>query len=248
VLWQLPSAAIAVQVDAGASYRPSGYLAADNITGVTFHLDANNNDLSEGLTGWIRNVQNDLNVGIEEHSEASVPPVACPPSVCIVRQTDTVASTSNPTINSSSDLDLAVNTHNLVGWVTSTRQFTVAPGTQQVTVRYRFQSVEPLPQWTHSPQNDAFYVQLHSAAANYVSWDSQTVSSLSLGGLFDQNGATAWRTLTLPISVEGDTVTLTVEAANAGDAAGDSWILVDAITEQGGQFSKVSLLDLRDPS
>ena len=73
-----------------------------------------------------------------------------------------------------------------------TRQFAATAGARQVTVRYRLQTTEP---WSPSPQDDGFYVELHAQGGNTTVSDYQTV--YSVWNYLDQNGATAWRTLTL---------------------------------------------------
>ena len=78
VVTSLPSAyAVQLQVDTydnwNGWYRPKTLLTAPGVTGATFQLDVNNNDLSGGLNGWTRNVQNNANVNVELHSETSIP-------------------------------------------------------------------------------------------------------------------------------------------------------------------------------
>ena len=68
------------------------------------------------------------------------------------------------------------------------------------------------------------------------------MNGLGLGS-FDANGATAWREVTLPTHVDGDTVQVDVAVANVADGLFDSQVMVDFVEEQ---TLAVTVLTLRD--
>src|SRR5207253_433034 len=101
------------------------------------------------------------------------------------------------------------NTHNLAPspWpypsVSASRVFQVDPGTKQVTVRYRFQTVERTGYFT-TPHNDWFDVKVRSLTSGNAVEDVSDV--FTLWSQLDNNGATAWRTLTLAVQADGESI------------------------------------------
>ena len=207
-------------------YQSQTLWTAPNVTSAWFHLDVANNDFSEGLYGWT--VTNTALVSTVYHSETSVPWVPCP--TCLPRgpasgdEGNRASTTSLPgyigtnhasaklagsanrsntaavTPDAGSDIDMIVENRDSSWPVTSTRPFVIVPGTKEISVRYRFQSFEPQ---MRNPQNDWFLVKLQSTQTGQYIQDYQTVGSLWFQ--LDANGATPWKTIALPISVEGDT-------------------------------------------
>lgn len=111
-----------------------------------------------------------------------------------------------------------------------TRRFRVAPGTTDVSVRYRFQSDEHrIGQITGSYANDWYEVLVRTIGAGGQAWDGQTVASR--WSQFDGNHATPWYTLRLPVTVPGDTVEVTLTAPDAVDNACLGWLFADVVQE-----------------
>ena len=221
-------------------------------TQTTIPLDVANNDLSRWQEGWDAPPQT---TALYVHSETSVPPSPC--NDCVPRlvpqggqelggaMDDQIASGApDPNSISSVDLDFLIHNKNIPDSGALVRQFNIAPGTTEVTVRYRIQTSER-PSWTQHPQDDWFLIRLESAGGGSPAIDFQSV--YSLWSQFDGNGATTWRTLTLPTPVPSDLVRLTVRTGNTGDLAGPSWIYVDQITQRTYQFTNVQLFEVRDP-
>jgi hypothetical protein len=145
------SSAVAIQI-AADWYRDASVVMAGGSTSTTQWLDLDNNDVSQGLDGWSWNGATPGNVAVQWHSESSVTPTTC--GDCIPRfdgPYDKVGVPGVPTA-SDGDADVVVNTHNSLVPITTTRRFKVQPGTRAVSLRYRMQSVERLPQWISNPQ------------------------------------------------------------------------------------------------
>jgi hypothetical protein len=141
------------------------------------------------------------------------------------------------------DWDLVVDTMNRAGAQTVTRRFRVAPGTTDVTLRYRFQSDEHrIGQLTGSYADDWYEVKVRAVGAGAQAQDVQTVSTL--WNQFDSNHATPWFTLRLPVTVPGDTVEVTLTAANAVDNAYLGLLYADIVQEVITQVSELTLNDM----
>jgi hypothetical protein len=133
------------------SYRPWSFPLAGAATSAWFALDLDNNDFSQGLDGW---ETSSPRAGVDLHSESSQPLVLCPD--CAIRGGVEAAYVSGPSAEQQptaaerpaggqtmmllggGDWDLVVDTKNLFGPQTVTRQFYAAAGATSASVRYRF--------------------------------------------------------------------------------------------------------------
>ncbi|MBA2306353.1 MAG: hypothetical protein H0W08_27495, partial [Acidobacteria bacterium] len=169
-------------------------------TAVTVRLDLANNDFSQGLSGWTVGTSTAYTV---DHAEASQPLIACPD--CVVRPPgdEALLTTGGPaaietemgvaaTTRMASDWDLALDTKNRLGAQSAMRRFRVAPGTTDVSVRYRFQSDERrIGQEQGIYRDDWYEVVVRSLATGTQVRDAQTVTTL--WSYFDGNQVSRYR-------------------------------------------------------
>ena len=185
----------------------------------------NNNDLSLGTDGW--NVGN-APVKIIPHVEDST----------IESQgLSRLAQESAP----SGDNDLVLDTSG-EGPQSISRTFKVEPGTREVSIRYKFATSEVPGGYFGSEFNDFFNVSVRSQKAGGSTSESNSMNGLGLP-VFDGNGATGWREVTLPVNPEGDVIQADIIVANVADGLYDSKVIVDQIKKN---KLSISALDLND--
>jgi hypothetical protein len=174
-----------------------------------------NNDLSQGLAGW---VVNNLTASIVPHQEGF----------------------SSPAVAASSNNDVRLVTSGQ-GPQFLSRTFQTDVQTTKVTVRYRFITSEVPGGYFGSTYNDYFSVMVRSSSTGSIINEYNSMNGLGLGA-FDGSGATSWREQTLPVNNGGDsvavvanggeTVQVDVSVANVADAVLDSQVIVDFIEER----------------
>jgi hypothetical protein len=111
------------------------------------------------------------------------------------------------------------------------RTFTLSSGTSGITVRYKFVTSEVPGGYFGSKYNDYFGIIIRTLSGGGFAIEANSMNGLGLAA-FDASGATAWRTVTLPVNIEGDTVQVNVVVANVADGVYDSQVIVDKIVEQ----------------
>lgn len=254
VLQRLPvTSVLNVGIEADG-YRPALVSVPIGQGSLTVRLDLANNDFSQDVSGWTVGTTYAYTV---DHVEASQPLVPCP--ACVTRPgagnsleaTDEPASSDDVTAGTmsatSTDRDLLVNTMNRAGAQSVTRRFTVAPGTTDVAVRYRFQSDERrVALTTGTYHNDWYEVKIRALGTGVQVQDVQSVQSL--WWVFDANHATPWYTLRLPGMVPGDTVEVTLTAANAVDNAYLGLLYADVVQETVHEITAFQLNALHHPT
>ena len=139
------------------------------------------------------------------------------------------------------DVDLLVGTGG-EGPQRVSRSFEVQPGTASVTARYRFVTSEIPGGYFGSEYNDYFSVTLRSQAGSGRESEAASMNGLGLGA-FSPDGATGWRTVTLPVSVDGDVIQIDAQVANVGDGAFDSQLIVDLVAEGSLSIAQATLQD-----
>jgi len=128
------------------------------------------------------------------------------------------------------------------------RTFNIKAGIKQVTLKYRFITSEVPGGYFGSRFNDYFAITVRSQGtggilniqnANGVGGINSEQNSMNGLGLsaFDANGATNWREVNLPVSVDGDVVQVEVTVANVADGLFNSQVVVDLVEEKAGKFS-----------
>lgn len=110
------------------------------------------------------------------------------------------------------------------------RTFPTEPGTKNVAFNFRFITSEVPGGYFGSQYNDYYNITIRSKSGGKVS-DGRTMNDLGLSA-FDDNGATAWRELSLEVNEEGDTVQIDLMVANVADGALDSSLEITTVGEQ----------------
>lgn len=185
----------------------------------------NNNDLSLGTDGW--NVGN-APVKIIPHVEDSI-------------SESQGLSRFAQQLTSSGDNDLVLDTSG-EGPQSISRTFKVEPGTREVSIRYKFATSEVPGGYFGSKFNDFFNVSVRSQKAGGSTSESNSMNGLGLP-VFDGDGATGWREVTLPVNPEGDVIQADITVANVADGLYDSKVIVDQIKKN---KLSISALDLND--
>jgi hypothetical protein len=180
----------------------------------------NNNDFSQNTAGW--------NVG-------SAP-------VTIIGHQEGLVGAGASAASSDFDLQLATSDE---GPQSISRTFVIQPGTKNVTVRFKFITTEVPGGWFGSQFNDSFNVTLRSGNGGIVVTDANTMNNLGLGA-FDADGATAWRQVSLPVSVNGDVVQADFTVTNVGDGYYDSYLIIDVVSEKKLAIPARKLYDIDD--
>ncbi|MEO5822500.1 MAG: chitobiase/beta-hexosaminidase C-terminal domain-containing protein [Vicinamibacteraceae bacterium] len=234
---RLPAAQAVRLTIQSTSYFDKTTVVPAGVASAIVALDIDNNNFETITTnGWI--VQSTL-PALQPHMEARRPWVDC--GSCIPRgavQAAQLAEPSPANALAGPDWDLMVQTYNTLVPQTITRSFAAHAGTRAVTVRYRFASFEV---FYSNPVADAFQVRLRSSSGQTLT-DTQTVFSLLP---FFTNGVTAWRTLTIPVSSDGETITLEASVTNNVDAALVSYVEVDKL-EESRYSASARLVEYRD--
>ncbi|GAB4540792.1 MAG: hypothetical protein Tsb0014_32290 [Pleurocapsa sp.] len=239
-----------------------------NLEGFEQPSDIDNNDFNLGTDGW--NI-GDAPVELIPHQEEFEPPTdedIIPLSLSLnslsQKDNDTVdrssgeseqftfAETFIPVNDAFSNLiqaqatnsntDLVLNTSGQ-GEQSISRTFTTKPGTETVTIRYRFVTSEVPGGYFGSEFNDYFRVVLRSKNGGGFEREVNSMNALGLGA-FDANGATQFREVILPVSNQGDTVQVDIAVANVADDLYDSQVVVDFIEESNLDIDLVELKDI----
>lgn len=116
------------------------------------------------------------------------------------------------------------------GFVSAYTTFNTEPGTEVVTVRYRFITSEVPGGYFGTEYNDIYSITLASRAGG-TRGDNNTMNGLGLAA-FDANGATEWKTVSVATDPAGDTVRINPAVSNVGDSAFDSMLVVDFVREE----------------
>jgi hypothetical protein len=165
----------------------------------------NNNDFSQSTAGW--------NIGTAP--------------VTIIPHAEGLIAGDAP---HATDSDMRVRTSGQ-GPQTVSRTFTIQPGTKNVVVRFMFITSEVPGGYFGTKYNDSFSVNLRSKNAGAAKSDAATMNGLGRGA-FTAGGATVWRQLSLPVSVDGDVVQADFTVTNVGDGLFDSDLVIDMVTEK----------------
>jgi Tol biopolymer transport system component len=175
-----------------------------------------NNDLSQGVAGW----EGDGIVGIVPHVESG----------------GGIAG-----VAAAADNDIVLRTQN-IGPRYLKRVFNTKPGSNTVTVRFRFTTTE-FPRFFGTAFDDQYTIVLSSRRG--TGFFREQLSMNGLGRVaFDPLGQTAWREVSLPINPDGDIVEFGAVVVNVGDGAFDSDIIIDKISETNVRISRAELLDI----
>lgn len=128
------------------------------------------------------------------------------------------------------------------------RTFNVKTGIKQVTLKYRFITSEVPGGYFGSQFNDYFAITVRSQGTGStlniqnatgvggINSEQNSMNGLGLSA-FDANGATNWREVNLPVSVDGDVIQVEVTVANVADGFFNSQVVVDLVEEKAGKFS-----------
>lgn len=118
-----------------------------------------------------------------------------------------------------------------IGGQSVSRTFAIAPGVENIRVRYRFITSEVPGGYFGSQYNDNYSISIRTLSEGTSSIASNSMNSLGLGA-FDANGATAWYTVTLPVNGISDTLQLDATVTNVGDGDFDSAVVIDFLAEE----------------
>lgn len=187
----------------------------------------NNNDFSLGTSGW--NIGS-APVSLVDHVEGATPLATSAKEVT----TGKMATASN--------VDLVLSTSGF-GEQTITRSFVVKPGTESVTVRYRFLTSEIPGGFFGTEFNDAYSVNIRAEQSGSISSDINSMNGLGRSS-FDDNGATPWRELSLNTIASGDTIQVDLTVVNVKDGLYDSSIIIDIVDEKSLAITSLSLRDI----
>ncbi|CCH55894.1 hypothetical protein BN8_05192 [Fibrisoma limi BUZ 3] len=177
----------------------------------------NNNDFSLGTQGW------DIGtapVTIIPHQEANA------------QQFSITASNQDMKVSTAGE-----------GPQNVSRTFITKKGTKNVTVRYQFITSEVPGGYFGSQYNDYYSIAIRSEKGKANQSEQKTMNGLGLGAFEYSSGATAFRELSLPVSVEGDVVHIDAEVANVADGLYDSYIVIDFVEERQVTITKKKLID-----
>ena len=139
-------------------------------------------------------------------------------------------------------MDLALTTSG-EGPQSTSRTFSIKPGTKNVTVRYRFITSEVPGGYFGTEFNDYFNVSIRSQKGGGAISEGNSMNALGLSA-FDANGATAWRETSLAVDQESDTVQVDLTVANVADGLLDSEVVVDLVQEKKLEITQLQLNDI----
>ena len=229
----LPSRTLFVKATANPNRLASAAIHGTEATveltlgGIKAASPVDNNDFSFGTDGWDVGT---APVDIIPHAEEAL----ASPARGVVRSLNLIdAVQGNP-------MDLRLSTSGL-GSQSISRTFTTKPGTKNVVIRYRFITTEVPAGFYDSEYNDFYNVSLRSHGGGNVVTEDRSMNSLRLSAFTDE-GVTAWRSLSLPVSASGDIVQIDVSVANVGDDRYDSYVIIDYVEEQALEL-RVALYD-----
>ena len=137
------------------------------------------------------------------------------------------------------DTDAYIHTTAALTPQTITRVFNASEGTTEVSIRYRFISLEFVEPAVRA--NDSYTVTLRNLRTQQVATDTSGV--FALAGVATPNGETPWRSLTVP-AIPGDPITITATVANATDNAHVSILQLDRVVQQRVFVRAVTLNDM----
>jgi hypothetical protein len=98
-------------------------------------------------------------------------------------------------------------------------------------VRYRFVTTEVPGGYFGSEFDDYFAVSIRSQRGGGRASERNSMNGLGLGAFEFSTGATAFRTVTLPVDPQGDVVQVDIVVANVADGLLDSFVIVDFVAE-----------------
>lgn len=214
-----------------------------------------NNDFSAGLDGWnigtapvslvnhVENLVAPLQAATPKVTSRSAPVPPAAPKVANrnAPQQPVVASPVVPSAGEVDDIDLQLRTQG-EGPQSISRTFTTQPGTKTVKMRYKFITSEIPGGYFGTQFNDGYVVQIRTLSGGGGVHDQQNMNGLGRAA-FDANGATAWKELTIPVSVDGDTIQVDALVENIADGLLDSQLLIDKIEELSLAITKADLTD-----
>ena len=164
----------------------------------------NNNDISLGTQGW--------NTGNS-------------PVKVIIHQPETSSQTTNaPAVNQ----DLQLSTSG-IGPQSMSRTFIPMAGAKSVTIRYRFITSEVPGGYFGSQYNDYYSISIRGKNGSSIVSEQNSMNGLGLSAFNYATGATAWKEVTLPLTVDNDIIQVDVLVANVEDGLYDSQVEVDFI-------------------
>lgn len=200
-----------------------------------------NNDFILGLTGWeVGNAPVTLIPHVEDQALVAAHVLAPVSRQSWKQSGSSTAATLWPQADNM-DLQLATQGE---GPQTLTRTFQVKPGTKNVKVRYKFVTSEVPGGYFGTKYNDYYRVTLRSANLGAKITDGNSMNALGLGA-FNSQGATAWRTVDLPVKAEqGETVQVEAVVANVADDLLDSYLVVDLVEENKLAITSLQLNDI----
>jgi len=185
------------------------------LSGLGSPSSISNNDFSLGTAGW--NIGT-APVSIVPHSEA----------VLLNNKVIVEQKAPNP-LFAQADSDLILRTQG-EGPQSISRSFTTQPGTTNTRLRYRFVTSEVPGGYFGSKYNDYFGVSIRSSQGGGA-YEANSMNGLGLAS-FDSIGATIWREVSLPTSVDGDTIQVDLTIANVADNQYNSQLIVDSVDEE----------------
>lgn len=138
-------------------------------------------------------------------------------------------------ITNLNDYDLRLTTSGQ-GPQSISRTFTTKPTTKKVNIRYRFITSEVPGGYYGTQFNDYFSVRLRSQSTNGISSEENSMNGLGLGAFNYSTGATAWRTVVIPVNntpnaAGSENVQVELTVANVADGLFNSNLEADVILE-----------------
>lgn len=180
-----------------------------------------NNDISLGTAGWA---------------------IGTAP-VTVIQHQEGIPTFKNPDKNIvAENMDLSLSTSG-EGEQQMSRTFQIKPGTKNVKLRYRFITTEVPGGYFGSQFNDYFSVSVRSKNEGGIRSEQNSMNGLGLEAFDFNSGATAWKEISLPVSMQGDIVQVDVAVANVADGLFDSYVVVDFINEGNLSIAAASLID-----
>lgn len=247
VFKNLPNRDITLAGAQGGLFGSVGALGGDGTTqlqllALSTPSSISNNDFSLNYDGWsVAGAPVSLIAHVESTTASTI---ASSPSTPSGRQIDTshqsLADAAQAT-SATTNKDLVLTTSG-EGPQTISRTFTIQPGAESVTLRYKFVSSEVPAGYLGSQYNDYYTVTLRDSTGNVIS-ESASINGLGLAA-FDASGSTAWRQLTIAVGQTGATVQADITVANVGDGAYDSKVIVDFVKESKLAIGSLQLNDI----
>lgn len=214
-------------------YRTTTATLNGGATSLTVALTRHDLAFEGGNAAWTGDAEN------YPHYEGMPPLFPCPG--CPPRGLAAASALTGQAMTNGTNNDILVQTFARPAGE-GTLRFVSSPGARRARVRYRFWTVEPL----NGPMPDSLTIQLRSITSGQAATDARNAVTLVHSGTLDANGFSTWQEMSLPLLQDGETVELSVRAANAGDLSFDSAIVIDYVEEDLYRVDAFQLFDFKD--